>query len=186
MVVIVLLIGLRMLGILPYAVKPPSNATTEEEAKTAYDLALSPDITYQDIIGFSLPETASDMYAHIDFSVPAWNGFVVAHLPEGELRDLLDKLKVSEKPDLLENWPDALDCNPSDFKDRYWDISDLTNKATYYFEHPEEVTRLFLVYDNGKLYFKKETQYHGYQIIPGGEILYKKARRDQQVQTIQE
>ena len=81
-------------------------------------------------------------------------------------------LNLSLITDILDIWPDVLGAQ----NNKFWDITNEINSDTYYFEYPNELTRIFLTYTNGKIYFKRETKYSA-QIAKDGTLLYEKTKK---------
>jgi len=124
--------------------------------------------TYEDIIGVPFPKSATDIYSRIYMRLQRYTGeensSVVARLPKEDFYDLVEKLGLIKKPDLLEIWPEAFECQPgSPFEEKdhwfyeFWDVEKTANEDTFYNEIPEEETYTAMKYENGKLYFKKLT-----------------------------
>ncbi len=176
--VIIVLVVLKMMGgDTSVSVEPFASRLNEDKALDDYDLALSDDLTYKDIIGYTLPETVGDIRACITFYGAIWRGFVAAEVP-GDIFDILiEKLGLQSEPKLLELWPEAFECKENEFKNRYWDSVQINKGEFYYFGHPAEETRIAVSYGNEKLYFVKETKYTGGGRDERGFNLYKKAKR---------
>jgi hypothetical protein len=124
--------------------------------------------TYEDIIGIPLPESATDIhgliYMHEERYTGEENSSIVAQLPKEDFYDLVEKLNLTKKPDLLKIWPEAFECRPgSTFEDeehwfyKFWDVEKIVNEDTFYSEIPEEETYTAMKYEKGKFYFKKLT-----------------------------
>lgn len=176
--VVVILFVLKMIGGgTSTSIKLFASRLNEDKAFDDYDLALSDDLTYKDIIGYTLPETVSNIRTHISFYGSIWRGFLVAEVPEDIFNILVEKLKLQKKPELLELWPEAFECKESAFKSRFWDPIQTTEGEYYYFQHPEEETRVAVLYGNEKFYFIKETKYVSGGKDETGVNLYKKAKR---------
>ncbi len=135
--------------------------------KDAYDLAF--DVTCEDIIQSKFPKTANNFYGNVDFHDGTWVGTVVADMPENDLSEFTKKLNLVLTRDVLDIWSDVLEAE----NNKFWDIANETNSDAYYFEYPNEVTRIFLKYKNGKIYFKRETKY-ATQLGKDGSTLFKK------------
>lgn len=152
----------------------------KDKAFDNYDLCLSDDITYKDIIGYTLPESVENIRAQITFYNNIWKGFLVAAVPEDIFNILIEKLELQKEPELLELWPEAFECKESTFKSRYWDSHQISEGEIYYFEHAEEETRIAVLYGNEKFYFIKETKYVSVGKDGRGIDLYEKAKRIEQ------
>jgi len=88
--------------------------------------------------------------------------WVVAKLPKEDFYDLVDQLKLTKRPDLLEVWPDAFECAKGPFTEelnQFWDIRKMINEDTYYGEVPEGGTQTVCKYEGGKVYIKKTTKH---------------------------
>jgi len=176
--VVVIWIVLKMIGGgTSVSIKPFASRFNEDKALDFYDLCLSDDLTYKDIIGYTLPESVENIRARIGFYGGIWKGFLVAEVPEDIFNILIEKLKLQKEPELLELWPEAFECKESAFKSRYWDSHQISEGEIYYFEHPEEETRIAVSYGNEKFYFIKETKYVSAGKDGRGIDLYKKAKR---------
>ena len=150
--------------------KPKTAPKDDNTPKDAYDLAF--DVTCEDIIQSKFPKTASNFHGNVDFFDAIWIGTVVADLPENDLPEITEDLNLSLTPDILDIWPDVLDAK----NNKFWDITNEINSDTYYFEYPNELTRIFLTYTNGKIYFKRETKYSA-QFAKDGTLLYEKTKK---------
>lgn len=127
---------------------------------------LQESMTYEDIVGVPLPKSATDIHGRIYMRLQRYTGeensSVVAALPKEDFYDLVEQLRLIKKPDLLEIWPEAFECQPgSPFEEKdhwfykFWDVEHAANDDTYYSEIPEEEIYTAVKYENGKLYFKK-------------------------------
>lgn len=123
----------------------------------SYDISLADNITVYDIVGCYLPYSATSMHGHIDFTSLLWKGYVVADIPETDFFSVVDKLKLVEKPNLVDLWPEAFECSKDEFK--YWDISDSTDGQIYYLEDQNVETYIAVKYIDGKMYLKRQTEY---------------------------
>jgi len=183
-VVVAILAVIKMIGTgNSVSIKPFASRFDKDEAFSDYDLCLSDDITYKDIIGYTLPETVKNIRAYVSFygiRGGIWKGFLVAELPDDIFDLLIEKLKLQKEPELFELWPEAFECEESAFKNRYWDSHQTSEGEIYYFEHPEEETRMAVLYGNEKFYFIKETKYVYAGKDERGIDLHKKAKRIEQ------
>jgi hypothetical protein len=123
----------------------------------SYDITLADNITVYDILGCYLPDSASSMHGHIDFTNFVWKGYVVADIPEDDFYSVVDKLSLVEKPNLADLWAEAFECSKDEFQ--YWDISDSTEGQIYYFEDQDVETYIAVKYIDGRMYFKRHTEY---------------------------
>jgi hypothetical protein len=138
--------------------------TEEEDGGTAFYDIWTKGGSYKDIIGASLPDTATDAHGstltrgcHGGYILPRCS-WIVATLPKEDFYDLVEKIGLVRKPDLLEFWPKAFDCHQDDFQ-RFWDVQNVVNEDTYFgMESGEETWRVFK-YEDGKLYIKKVTRF---------------------------
>ena len=120
--------------------------------------------SYKDIIGASLPETATDVHGstltrgcHGGYILPRCS-WIVATLPEEDFYDLVEKTGLVSKPDLLEFWPKAFDCHQEDFQ-QFWGVENVVNEHTYFGKESGEETWRVFKYEDGKIYIKKVTRY---------------------------
>ena len=122
------------------------------------------------IIGTPLPNIATDIdvfsYRNFNFGNAKASFWIwaVAKLPKEDFDDLVEKLKLVERPDLLEVWPDAFDMAPYDFNEKwgyngFWDVTNTVDEDTYFGESAENESQMVFKYENGKLYIKKEITY---------------------------
>lgn len=128
-----------------------------EGTVSSYDISLADGITVNDIMGYFLPDSASNRRGRIDLSNLTWNGYVVADIAESDFCNVLDSLNLVENPNLLSLWPEAFECSDDDFK--YWDISGSIQGKNYYYEDHDVETRIAVKYIDGKMYFKRQTEY---------------------------
>lgn len=162
-VVVIIWIILKMIG-----VDFSQFLSSEKENSSGKTLTgfLQKSMTYEDIIGVPLPKNASDIHGRIYMRLQRYTGeensSVVAALPKEDFYDLVEQLGLIKKPDLLEIWPEAFECQPgSPFEEKdhwfykFWDVEHVANEDTYYGEIPEEEMCIAAKYENGKLYFKK-------------------------------
>jgi len=66
-------------------------------------------------------------------------------LPENDLPEIIEDLNLSSTPDVLDIWPHVLNANNNNF----WDITDEINSDMYYYEYPNEQTRIFCTRSQG-------------------------------------
>lgn len=135
--------------------------------------------SWEAIIGAPLPSTATDTYA-TTLNKPCAGGmimpkrsWVVAKLPKEDFYSLVERLDLVKNLDLLEFWPEALECQEDRFR-QFWDITPEVTEDTYFGkESGEEMYRVFK-YENGKLYIKKVTRYVTIGIANGQQRYEKK------------
>ena len=70
---------------------------------------------------------------------------------------MVDNLSLVEEPNLVNLWPQAFQCSKDEFK--YWDISDSTEGQIYYYEDQNVETYIAVKYIDGRMYFKRHTEY---------------------------
>lgn len=165
-VLIVIVIGVIVVYVMFSGDKPAlqlfggdesSLLANHEGSISSYDISLADNITVYDILGCYLPDSASSMHGNIDFANLVWKGYVVVDIPENDFLSVVDKLKLVEQADLVDLWPEAFECSTDEFK--YWDITDSTEGQIYYFEDQDVETYIAVNYIDGKMYFKRHTEY---------------------------
>jgi hypothetical protein len=183
--VVVILIVLKMIGIDVSLSPEPSHTVEEEGKKVYYPYELSQEGNKsKDIIGMPLPKTATDVHGPVFYIFnPNSNepttyklSWLVAKIPKEDFYALVEKLGLIRKPDLLEVWPEALECEYDKFN-RFWDLQKTVTEDTYFIEDPDEETYRLFKYENGNLYVKKSTTYIAFK-SKENEILYKKAEKE--------
>jgi hypothetical protein len=144
-----------------------------------YDLATSNN-TPEDIIGFSLPGSVSDV--HTFGTMEFFNdlkykyNWLTASIPEDDFDNLINQINAIYEPDLLQILPDALKCNVDDFK-KHWNMSNNINEDTFLCEDQSEETYRVFKFENGKMYIKKITKYNVSQ-DNDGVLIYKKMLKE--------
>ncbi len=175
---ILILVVIKMIGTDNSAsLKTFVSKLDEDKAFDDYDLYISDELTYKDIVGYTLPKKVSSIRPCITFHRAIWKGFLVAEMPEDVFNILIKEIYLQKKPELLKLWPEAFECELSDFRDRFWYPIQTIKGEYYYFEHPEEETRIAVVYGKGNFYFVKETRYVSGGKDEIGVNLYKKAKK---------
>jgi hypothetical protein len=147
------------------------NVPRDNKPKQFYELLY--DISHEEILGCKIPKSATNIRGYIDFTSSIWQGFFIARLSEKDFHFIVNKLSLDQEEDLLEKWPDAFNCRDVDFREKYWSVTNEINQYTYYYEYPHEMTRLLAKYEDGKLYFKRETKYINFA-DEGGNTVFKK------------
>ncbi len=173
-VVVVIWGGLKMIGVDTFVSLKSDSSKDDNTPKYAYELVSN--VTYEDIMQCRFPKSASNSHGNVQFHDGLWEGTVVADLPAYDLPKITEELNLVLTSNILKIWPKAFDCKEGSFKDKFWNVSSENNNNTYYFEHPAELTRIVLKYENGKIYFKRETKY---SMMPGegGTTLHKKIEK---------
>ena len=131
--------------------------------------------TYEDIIGFSLSERASEIH-HKKYLVTFMKAsdifrdnlstkyvycWVVAKLPEEDFYILTENHGLEEMPNLLESQPDILELHESvSFPN--WDINNRTINDVYFKKSSDYEEYTACTYKNGKIYIKKVITYIQY------------------------
>ena len=174
MVLMVFVVAIGLIGC--DSKSPQKNVKDDNTPKAA--MYLTSNVTCEDIIQSEFPKLANNFYREVGFFNGIWIGMVVANLPEEDLLIFTEKLNLILTPNLLEIWPEALDCKEEKFENfrrNFWDLTSNSNDL-YYFEYPDEFTRIMLKYENGKIYFKRETEYSTI-IGQDGTLLHQKVKK---------
>jgi hypothetical protein len=146
--------------------------------------------TYEDIIGFSLPKSASEihhkkyMVTHMKASdifkdnlstkyVYCW---IVANLPEEDFEILAEEQGLKEMPNLLKSQPDILQLY-EDVSFANWDIKNSTIKNVYFKQSTDYEEYISCTYKTGKVYIKKVITYIQY-VDDEKKWHYEKVARD--------
>jgi len=150
--VVVIWVGLKMIGVNLSLSSSPSKDDASEKKKVTPD-----NIIGEYMPGVSFPEGADEV--HID----VWNGdrisyWIVAKLPKEDFYHLVEQLRLTKKPDLLELWPKAFDLEQPRIAE-FWDMTSQDNEDTYYGEHPEVEASAAAKYENGKTYLRTIATY---------------------------
>ena len=144
-----------------------------------YELATSNN-SLEDIIGFSLPGSASDVqtFGLMEFlnDLKYKYNWLTASIPKDDFDNLIDQIEVVYEPDLLQVLPDALGCNAGEFR-QHWRVSDSVNEDTFLGEDQSEETYRVFKYENGKMYIKKISKYLVSQ-DDKGKLIYKKMLKE--------
>ena len=193
-VVVVILILLKIMGI-GFSV----SSSPDKQKTIATGEFLSNDYifwTYKDIIGFSLPEGASEIYhkkylatfmkasnifrdnssteyVHSTKYVYCW---VVAKLPEEDFYILIENHGLEEMPNMLKSQPDILQLY-EDASFSNWDINNRTIEDVYFNESSDHEEYIACAYKDGKIYIKKAITYIQYG-DENEKMHYEKAARD--------
>lgn len=193
-VVAVILILLKIMGI-GFSV----SSSPDKQKTLATGEILSNDYifwTYKDIIGFSLPEGASEIhhekymatfmklsdifrdnssteYVYSTSYVYCW---VVVKLPEEDFYMLVENHELEIIPDLLESQPDILELH-EDVSFPNWDINNRTIEDVYFNEPSDHEEYIACTYKDGKIYIKKVITYIQY-VDENERMHYEKASRD--------
>jgi hypothetical protein len=151
-----------------------------DTAKEWYEMS-EERFTFEQILGASLPESATDKGGFVDFKssvdVEAEQSFwLVATLPKEDFLSLVETLNLERSSDLLRLWPDAFACDKEEFANRHWDVDNSVNDDTYYGDHPTYRGQLAMKYENGRLYFRKVIMYD-VETDDDGSTVYRKSKR---------
>lgn len=151
--VVVIWIVLKMIGIDLSVLLSPNKDDAGEKKK------LTPDYIIGEYMpGVSFPESATDVHMDIWSEVHNKSFWIVAKLPKEDFYYLVEQLKLTKKPDLLEFWPKAFDLEQRRIVE-FWDITNQDNEDTYYGEDPEVEASAAAKYENGKIYFRTKVSY---------------------------
>jgi len=193
--VIVVFVILKIMGI-EFSVS--SSSPDEQKEQVGTGEFLTNDCiywTYEDIIGFSLPKTASEIHhkkyrvSHMKVSnifrnksstnyVYSTNYVfcgVVADLPREDFEVLVDNQGLQKEPNLLATQPDILQLDEF-FSFANWDINNRTIDNIYFKESPDYEEYTACTYKDGRIYIKKVTTYLQYR-GENNKCHYEKARK---------
>ncbi|MBW8040214.1 MAG: hypothetical protein FVQ85_09470 [Planctomycetes bacterium] len=137
----------------------------------------------KDIIGMPLPKTAVNgrgpagylFGPNTDEPTTYKLNWLVVKIPREDFYTMVERLGLIKKPDLLEIWPEAFECEFDKF-DKFWDLKKSITEDTYFIEDLDEETYRVFKYENGNLYVKKSTTYLAFR-SETNELLYKKAKK---------
>jgi len=179
--VVVIWFVLKMIGVdISLSSKPSSN---NEDKGIYYPYQVTQEgNTYKDVIGMPLPKIAVDvrgpvfyLFGSDDEPTTYKLNWLVVKIPKEDFYAMVEHLGLIKKPDLLEIWPEAFECEFDEF-DKFWDLEKTITEDTYFIEDPDEVTYRLFKYENGNLYVKKSTTYVMF-INEKHEVLYKKVKK---------
>jgi len=151
--VVVIWVGLKMIGVDLSVSLSPNKDDVGEKKKFTPDYIIG-----EYMPGVSFPESAIDI--HIDGWSEVHNRsyWIVAKLPKEDFYNLVEQLKLTKKPDLLEFWPKALSLEQRRIVE-FWDVTNQDTEDTYYGEDPEVEASAAAKYENGKIYFRTKVSY---------------------------
>jgi hypothetical protein len=183
MVIVVVIVAILILS--GKSKEEDSNLNAEDDTPKSWLEIIEERYTYHQIIGAPLPETATQKKAQVHFNISigkAFNTeyfFFVSTMPQNDFYALVEQLGLEVKPDLLEIWPEALDCSIKQFAEN-WTVTAEVDDNTFYGEDPVDEAIMLMKYENGKMYFKKEFTYITTVRTEDNELLYRKAKRGEQ------
>ena len=102
------------------------------------------------ILGVSVPATAKEIQTEEKMGIFGGNAYLSAKIDYSEYIALAAKLKMRNRPDLLEYWPSALSAHGVS----WWSVSSTNDKDTF-FSDTEKSTYLVMRYENGLFFFKR-------------------------------
>ena len=105
---------------------------------------------FSDIVGTQAPSSAKDILTLDQGGMTGGNYYVSATISREDYQQIVTKLKLYHRPDLLEYWPSALRAH----NNQWWTVSSI-NDADTYFGDSEHSTYLVARYENGRIYFKR-------------------------------
>ena len=151
--VVVIWVVLKMIGVdLSVSLSPDKNEASKKKR-------LTPNYIIGEYMPSVLfPESATDIHMDIWSEVHNKSFWIVAKLPKEDFYNLVEQLKLTPKPDLLEFWPKALSLEQRRIVE-FWDITKQSNEDTYYGEHTEVEASAAAKYENGKIYFRTKVSY---------------------------
>ncbi len=152
---------------------PVTPDTTQLNEWRLINVVLWKNNRFEDLVGVKLPEVAVDVrfYAFLNFSTGIKSNWFVARLPKDEFDNFIDRTSLKQAPNLLEVWPEALECEAEELSD-VWNPTETVNEDTYLYEDPNIVSRTMIKYEGGCLYLKRSIHLE-MKLSPDREILYK-------------
>lgn len=180
--VVVVWVVLKMIGVDVSFSPESSQGDKDKGVYYPYELSQEGNKS-KDIIGMSLPKTAVDVRGPVFYIFnPNSNkpttykvNWLVVKIPREDFYKMVERLGLIKKPDLLEIWPEAFECEYDKF-DKFWDLEKTITEDTYFIEDPDEETYRVFKYENGNLYVKKSTTYLHF-ISEKRESLYRKVKK---------
>jgi hypothetical protein len=126
-----------------------------------------------DIIGSVLPQGVTELRCHGDFDGNRFikSNWLVAKITYEDFNVLASNLKLVNKPDLLEIWPQAFECTVAEFSDN-WTVTKNVDRNTYYSEDPNIESQVLFKYEGGRVFVKRSTYYTTIK-SDDGQLLYK-------------
>ena len=128
-------------------------------------------ITLEELLGVPFPDTATDVdltyYSEDSSGVNKEKNtklthWIIAKLPIEDFYNFVEQLNLTNRPDLLEFWPEAFDWYDSHPEHRFvklWDVTKTVDDKTFYGRSSQEETYVVAKYENDKLYIKKVMMY---------------------------
>jgi hypothetical protein len=134
--------------------------------------ALGGPVSLEDMIGFSLPRTASEVefytVADLDPSdlttISRMRTWAVATISKEDFEDFMEREGFVRRPDLVEEfWGAAFSGLPSRCSDeavyKLWETKNVGNEDTYFGEPREGLTFIAVKYESGRLYLKQKKEF---------------------------
>ncbi len=138
----------------------------------------------KDIVGCSLPSSISNLRCYAGFAnelemsgegVGIKSNWLLAETSFGEFQALIEKLELSNTPDIIEIWPEVFECVP-EFSDK-WCVSKSADKNTFYGEDTNRKSFVVLKYEGGKMLVKRSS-YYEIKIDDERQMLLKVMKKD--------
>lgn len=179
--VVVIWVVLKMIGVDISLSSKPSSDNEDKEIYNPYQVMQGGNRP-KDIVGMPLPKTAVDVRGPVGYLFGPDDepttyklNWLVIKIPREDFYMMVERLGLIKKPDLLEIWPEAFECEFDKF-DKFWDLEKTTTEDTYFIEDLDEETYRVFKYENGNLYVKKSTTYLSFR-SEENEVLYKKVKK---------
>ena len=102
------------------------------------------------LIGVALPEAASEIQFADKSDFHGGDFFVAAKMPRTGFLEVMTKLDMTNRTDLLSVWPNAFDSSVP-----WWQPTHTNDTNTFYANRPNEWSKVFARYENGEMYFKR-------------------------------
>ena len=144
--VVVIWVVLKMIGVDISLSSKPSRNNEDKGIYYPYQVTQEGNRP-KDIIGMSLPKTAVDVRGPVFYIFnPNSNepttyklNWLVVKIPREDFYTMVERLGLIKKPDLLEIWPEAFECEFDKF-DKFWDLEKTITEDTYFIEDLDEET----------------------------------------------
>jgi hypothetical protein len=104
----------------------------------------------EELLGVPLPASARVLHLADRAGLFGGDYFVVIEMPEADFQQLVVKLALVHRPDLLQYWPNALGA-PKEIE--WWNLNQVNDENTF-FGDQRHSTYLVARYEGGKMYYK--------------------------------
>ena len=101
-------------------------------------------------VGVPLPRSATEIKYSDKGSFQGGDYFVAAKVPREGMVEVITKLQMTNRVDLMTLWPTALE---SDLP--WWTVSRVNDTNTFFADRPKEYSKVVARYENGTFYFRR-------------------------------